>query len=126
MRDSELLKRFETFEVEAADFSHRDHVQVAFEMLKKYSFLEASAKYSNGINIIATNAGVPERFHVTITLAFLSLIAQRVDGSEQDEFEAFLSQNEDLLNKDVLSQWYSKEDLSSDFARTHFLLPRGA
>ena len=38
---SELLRQFEAFEINPAEFGHRQHVQVAYEMLQKYSFLQA-------------------------------------------------------------------------------------
>jgi hypothetical protein len=120
---SELLTQFEDLTVDPAEFGHRQHVQVAFEMLHKYEYVEACAKYANTINTIATNAGAPEKFNVTITFAFLSLIAERIYASNASSFEEFLAQNEDLLSKGVLEQWYSSQQLESDFARTHFLLP---
>lgn len=120
---TELLAQFEAFEVNPAAFGHREHVQVAYEMLHKYGFLDASAKYAEAINTIATKAGAPEKFNVTITLAFLSLIAERIHTTEQSSFEEFLAKNEDLLSKGILTRWYSTEQLNSDFARTHFLLP---
>lgn len=123
---SELLAQFEACAVDAASFGHREHIQVAFEMLQKYSYIEACARYSHAINALATNAGVPDKFNVTITFAFLSLIAERIYATSWSDFEAFLSQNEDLLSKDALSKWYSSDELQSEFARTHFLLPRKA
>ncbi len=124
---SELLTQFEAFEVDPSKFGHRQHVQVAYEMLHKYGYLEASAKYANAINTIATHAGAPEKFNVTITFAFLSLIAERIHVTASwSSFEEFLEQNEDLLSKSALSKWYSSDQLQSDFARTHFLLPNKA
>ena len=123
---SELLTQFEAFEVNPAEFGHQKHIQVAYEMLHKYGFLDASAKYANAINTIATNAGAPEKFNVTITFAFLSLIAERIHNTKQSTFEEFLAQNEGLLSKGALDKWYSNEQLESDFARTHFLLPNRA
>lgn len=123
---SALLTQFEALKVNAAEFGHRQHVQVAFEMLHKYSYIEACTKYSNAISTIATNAGASDKFNVTITFAFLSLIAERIHGTSWASFEDFLSRNEDLLSRDALGKWYSNEELQSDFARTHFLLPSTA
>ena len=123
---SELTRQFEAYEVDAGAFGHREHVLVAYEMLHRYSFLEASAKYARAINTIATNAGAPEKFNMTITLAFLSLIAERIHTTRHSNFEKFLAQNKDLLSRSVLSKWYPAEQLKSDLARTHFLLPRVA
>lgn len=123
---SELLARFEACEVGPGELGHRQHVQVAYEMLHKYSFLDACARYAKAINTIATNAGVPEKFNTTITLAFLSLIAERIHTTEKSGFEEFLAKNQDLMSKGVLGKWYSPEQLNSEFARTHFLLPSRA
>lgn len=121
---SELLAQFEAFEVNPAEFGHRQHVQVAYEMLNKYEYLQACGKYANAINTIVTKAGVPEKFNVTITFAFLSLMAERIHSrTNWSGFEEFLVQNEDLLSTTVLGKWYSSEELQSDFARKHFLLP---
>jgi len=121
---SDLLTQFEAFNVNVAEFGHRQHVQVAFEILHKYNYIDACAKYSNIISTIASNADAADKFNVTITFAFLSLIAQRINGTANwSDFEEFLKQNEDLLSKDALEKWYSSEELQSDFARTHFLLP---
>jgi hypothetical protein len=122
-QSSELLKQFEAHEIDPAAFGHKEHVVIAWEMLQKYSFLDASTRYATAINTIATRAGAPEKFHMTITLAFLSLIAERAHTSSQSNIDEFLAQNPDLLSSNVLSQWYSDEQLKSELARTHFVLP---
>ena len=122
-QNSELLAQFEACDVDPAQFGHRQHIQAAYEMLHRYSFLDASAKYAQAINTIATRAGAPEKFNVTITFAFLSLIAERIYVTGQSSFEQFLAENEDLLSRGALDKWYSSEQLQSEFARTHFLLP---
>jgi hypothetical protein len=120
---SELTRQFERHEVDASSFGHVEHVQVAYEMLQRHSFLDASTRYAEAINSIAIKAGAPEKFNVTITLAFMSLIAERLHQSKHANFEQFLELNEDLKSSRVLNRWYTKEQLKSDFARNHFLLP---
>jgi hypothetical protein len=123
---TDLLTQFENLEIDPGKFGHREHVQVAFEMLHKYSYIEACARYANAINTMAANAGAPDKFNVTITFAFLSLIAERIHGSYWSSFNEYLSQNEDLLARDALGKWYSRDELQSEYARTHFLLPNMA
>ncbi len=123
-KHSDLLVQFEAFKVNPAEFGHQQHIQVAFEMLNKYGYLKASSKYANAINTIASNAGATDKFNVTITFAFLSLIAERIHAEPQLDFNSFLTKNSDLLSKGVLDEWYTSEELRSDFARTNFLLPR--
>ena len=119
----QLLEQFEAREIDAATFRHEQHVEVAFEMLEKYSFLEASHQYSHGINTLATNAGAADKFNVTITFAFLSVIAERKAQMPDADLDTFLRENPDLLDRHLLNTWYSDERLSSVDARQRFLLP---
>ena len=121
--DSEMLGRFERLEIDAPGFRHADHVRVACEMLGKYEFFDACSRYAKTILAMATGVGVPEKFNATITFAFMSLIAERRASSDATDVDTFLAENPDLLDKDLLDRWYSKERLASPLARTQFLLP---
>lgn len=118
-----LIESFEACEIDASTFSHLDHVGVAYEMLDNYDFLMAAMKYSDCINTIATRAGAATKFNTTITLAFLSVIAERMASAQYEDFDAFIDANPDLLEGDLLARWYSQERLSSDLSRTTFLMP---
>lgn len=122
-KNSQLLEQFEAFEVDPHEFGHRQHVYVAFEMLDKYSYLDACAKYAHAINTIATKAGAADKFNVTITFAFMSLIAERKSQMEGADLNVFLAANPDLLDRAVLKGWYTDERLGSSDARRQFLLP---
>jgi hypothetical protein len=120
---SELTSSFETHDIDNTRFKHAEHVQVAFELLGKYDFIDAAATYAKGVRSIAAKAGAPQKFNLTITYAFMSLIAERKDGSSPSAFPEFAKQNPDLMSKDVLAKWYSSDRLRSDAARSIFLMP---
>ncbi|MCH9670017.1 MAG: hypothetical protein K0U93_01085 [Gammaproteobacteria bacterium] len=123
---STLLRQFEFLGIDPDRFGHREHLQAGYEMLRKYPFLEASSRYAVAINAMATRAGAPEKFHVTVTLAFLSLIAERLelsDSSGRADFDAFIAANQELLAPNLLERWYSPERLHSELARSQFVLP---
>lgn len=120
-----LTRAFEARELDNRQFGHRDHVAVAFDMLRTYDFIKAAARYSDSIKALAIQAGQPKKFNATITLAFLSLIAERMEAAGDLDYEDFIAGNPDLLSKDVLSRWYSPQRLRSDLARSVFLLPDG-
>ena len=86
---NDLLERFERREIEASSFAHYDHVHVAYEMLAKYEFMDACARYARTIKAMAESVGVPQKFNATITLAFLSLIAERRSQASQQDFDTF-------------------------------------
>lgn len=70
---------------------------------------------------MAARAGKPESYHETVTVAFLSLIAERLD--ETRDFEVFAALNPDLFDKGILCRWYRSDRLASDRARHTFVLP---
>ncbi|MEM7083234.1 MAG: hypothetical protein AAF465_10920 [Pseudomonadota bacterium] len=129
---SAMTQRFMNGELDPVTFDHRAHLRVAFDVVRTQSFIEALRCYLAGIDVLVNRAGVPEKRNVTITIAFLSLVAERVqrflclghsETSDECVFEAFLAANPDLEAGNALRTWYSQERLNSDFARTHFALP---
>lgn len=120
------LEHFVRGEIPAAAFPHREHVRMAFEMLKCHDFPETVLHYSRALRAMAAKAGKPQAFHQTVTIAFLSLIAERMQAARAADFAAFARENPDLMGKSVLARWYRPERLASEAARRTFLLPDGA
>jgi hypothetical protein len=117
------LARFARGDVDPADFPHREHVRMGFEMLRRHNFSESAHHYSLALRTMAARAGKPDAFHQTTTIAFLSLIAERMLCMDATDFIAFERANPDLMQKSVLSRWYRSERLAMDAARRTFLLP---
>ena len=120
---AELASAFEAQDLDPANFRHADHIGVAYELLRKYDFLQATARYGESLNAIATKAGAAEKFNTTITVAFMSLIAERMSLGTAENSDDFIAHNPDLLSRDVLKTRYSAERLKSDLARQVFLMP---
>jgi hypothetical protein len=122
MSDGETeLARFARGDCDARDFPHREHVRMGFEMLRRHSFPETAVHYSQALRRMTARIGKPQAYHETITIAFLALIAARMDDTQ--DFESFASGNPDLFDKRILARWYSPDQLASDRARRTFVLP---
>jgi hypothetical protein len=121
--DCPELARFMRGEIPAAGFPHREHVRMAFEMLRRHDFAETVLHYSRALRAMTAGAGRPEAFHQTVTIAFLSLIAERMESGTPADFAAFARDNPDLIDKAVLTRWYRPQRLASPAARRTFLLP---
>jgi hypothetical protein len=117
------LARFLRGEIVAADFPHREHVRMGYEMLRRHGFAETALHYSNALRLIAHQAGRPEAFNLTVTNAFLALIGQRLGDAPCGDFAAFAAANPQLMDKGLLTRWYRPEQLASALARRTFLLP---
>src|SRR6516164_3480982 len=121
--DCPELARFVRGEIAPAAFPHREHVRMAFEMLRRHDFVETTLHFSRALRSMAQQAGKPHAFHQTVTIAFLSLIAERMESRPAADFAAFAQRNPDLLDKGALTRWYRPERLASESARRTFLLP---
>ena len=117
------LRAFDEGQIQPADFPHREHVRFAFLMLGACSFAEAATRFARGLSHIAAKAGKPQLYHETITLAFLAVIAERRAKVPASNWSEFIAANRDLLDKNLLLRWYSKEQLDSELARRTFCLP---
>ena len=117
------LLALETGKLDPAMFPHREHVRLGYEMLGRYPFSEAVARFSGGLRLMVAKGGRPEAYHETITVAFLAVIGERRARGGQDCWDDFRDNNGDLLHKGCLERWYDSEDLRSDVARKTFCLP---
>ncbi|MDQ6624290.1 MAG: hypothetical protein M3Y86_12515 [Verrucomicrobiota bacterium] len=124
MSVEEELRAFDEGRIEPAAFPHREHVRFAFEILGRASFGEAAMRFRLGLAHIARKAGKPQLYHETITIAFLAVIAERRATTATTDWAEFIERNAELLDKNLLLRWYSKEQLESELARQTFCLPR--
>ncbi len=123
MAENAFLDRFESGEIKPGAFDHKAHIRAAYGMLCRYEFIDACAKYASTIRGLAERAGAYDKYNTTITLAFMSLIAERIANSDAGDWNAFIEANPDLLERDALSSWYSDDRLHSPLARKQFVLP---
>src|SRR5205807_1066431 len=84
------LERFQRGESDAGNFPHREHVRMAFEMLRRHDFAETAWLYSRALRLMTARVGKPEAFNQTTTIAFLSLIAERMERGGTPDFAAFV------------------------------------
>ncbi len=123
--DRALLAAFEAGTLSLGAFSHREHVRVAWLLLTSGApFEEAAPRFCRALRRHVTQLGQAERYHETITWAFLALVNERRHVRRAGDFERFVADNPDLLSPDVLLQVYDPETLGSERARRAFVLPR--
>jgi hypothetical protein len=126
MTGDELIRQFEDGTTAADTFHHADHVRLAFEYLCHYSVLEALQRFSDALKRFAAAQGKAQRYHETITWAYLFLIRERIARSGcAQTWKEFAERNADLLiwQGGVLAMLYRQETLDSDLARHTFILP---
>ncbi|MBI1493734.1 hypothetical protein [Halocynthiibacter styelae] len=110
--------------LDPAGFTHRDHVICAAFALRGYDFFEAAFLYANGLKALVKKAGVPEKFNATVTFAFLSIIAQKLAESPGVSADDLPEHCPELMQKTLLSPWYTGAVLASDQARQFPVMPQ--
>jgi hypothetical protein len=125
--DNPLIESFETGTVDPRTFGHREHLYVAWCYLKNMPLEDALPKYVHHLRSLARTLGVPEKFHATITWAYLVLLHGAMQDPELESapFEA-LGKYPSLLDhkQGMLLDYYDRAEIDSETARRRFVLPR--
>lgn len=127
MDDAALVDAFEACSLKEAEFSHRAHLRVAWLYLTSGArFEEAALRFCRGLRRYAASLGKADRYHETITWAFLALVSERQRACGASSFDRFADQHPDLFAPRLtpLLRYYDAETLHSELARSTFVLPR--
>ena len=125
MSDDEFLAALESCTLSERDFGHGAHVRAAYLYLRANDFGAALGRLKLAIRNYSASLGKPDRYHETITVAYLTLIRQRLhERGDGGGWEEFCRESPELLDRGLLLQYYPRAQLESDLARRVFLLPR--
>lgn len=124
MGNIHLIRQFEA-DTLPREFHHADHVRLAFAYLAEYPVLEALERFCRALKGYAAARGKPGRYHETVTYSLFFLIRERMARGGCPGWDEFAEKNPDLFcwKDGVLSRYYQRSTLESDFARSVFVLP---
>ncbi len=108
----------------AGRFGHREHVHLTWLAVRRLGVPAAIGLVSDGIRRTARYAGAPQKYHATVSRAWVEIIGYHVaadDGAA--DFAAFIAGNPALLSKRLLSRHYSSAMLASPRARAGWAEP---
>ncbi len=125
MHDEQLLSAFFSQTLKPQAFNHHNHTRVAWLLLRQFPPVEAERRFCDGLRLLAASLGAAEKYHHTLTIAFVRLIAARLAVMPEAEWAAFRAGNSDLLEqgKALIGRYYSAEWLAQPAARTTFVPP---
>ena len=122
LSDGEFVRAFESCELPPECFHHRDHIRLAWIYFHQYGEAEATRRIEESIRRYAAHLGISEKYHQTITVAWMRLVAAAARLNDGD-FEDFARCNPELFDKSALSAFYSSAVLGSQVARERFVEP---
>ena len=124
MTDVELARAIERGEIANENFHHTSHLHVAWVYLTESSSVEeAAAKMRDTLRRFASSEGQSEKYHETITLFWVQLLASAHVANSDKSFEEIVDANPCLLEKNLPVAYYSEERLFSNSARTSWMQP---
>lgn len=118
-----MLQTLEDGSFAPARFNHRDHIGLGYQAIATHGPTKGAQIFAQGLEAAAERLGLVDKYHATITMAFLSLIAERVAAGPSENAERFIKENPDLLEAGILGRFYSPARLSSALAKRVFLMP---
>jgi hypothetical protein len=123
MTDDELIEAFESCELPGAAFRHREHLRLAWVYLRRMSPELAAEAMERGVRRFATHHGAAQKYHHTITLVWMKLVAAAMAAHPSEDFDGLLRVHPALLDKLTPGRYYSSERLQSAAARANWLEP---
>jgi hypothetical protein len=124
LTDAEFIRAFEACELSNESFHHRDHIRLAWIYLQRYTELEAREHMAGAIRKFATHHGKSDKYHDTVTVAWLQLVANGIARMPPgSSFEQLTTAAPELLDKRTLEKFYSPGALASQPARDLWVEP---
>ena len=124
MDDERFRACFEAGLIEPASFRHADHIRLAWVYLRAFGYEEAEGRMREAIRGLAARAGVPGKYHETLTIAWMRLVAAAIALSPRaSTFDAFSRAHGWLLDKGAIGDYYGAQRLASAQARAGWVDP---
>ncbi len=107
----------------AANFGHREHLELAWTYLGRHDFARASAAMGAAIRHIAELHGAGAKYHETLTAAWFQLVAVHRARSHAATFEEFIGESPELMDRQLLERHYSQQLIAGERARSEPVAP---
>lgn len=106
-------------------FGHAQHVELTWLAVRAHGTASAIDLVSDGIQATARYAGAPQKYHATMSRAWVELVGHHVAEATEpaDTFDGFSEQHPALLDKRLLQRFYRSATLAAPAARTGWVEP---
>lgn len=128
MNDDEFLAAFEDCSLPFEQWTHRAHVRVAYLYSSRHDLESAIDRMRAGIKAYNKATDTPEAidrgYHETITQAFMRLVfTANLQSGPHESSDAFCEAHPELLAKQALLTFYSRDRIMSWEAKQAFMEP---
>ncbi len=124
MTDDEFVTAFLSGSLPPTQFHHRDHLRLAWVLVRLTGVEAAMKRITSGIRYFATQHGHAEKYHETMTRFWVLLVGHMVAAHPDImTFDEFLAAFPMLLDKDLPYRHWRRETMFSPDARAHWVEP---
>lgn len=125
---TEIVRKFEDASIARNDWGHVEHLVVALHYVDTDDLETATAKMRDGIfNLLRNGFNVDLEnempYHETLTVFWMQTVAEFVSNRSSLSLLDRANELADLYDKDFPLNFYTREILFSDEARTKFIEP---
>ncbi|MER7462137.1 hypothetical protein [Streptomyces sp. NPDC097981] len=110
----------------AERFGHREHVHLTWLAVRRCGVPAAVGLVSDGIQRTARYAGAPQKYHATVSRAWVELVGHHVAEAGEaggSDFAAFAGHHPALLDKRLLTRFYRPATLAGAEAKNGWVEP---
>jgi hypothetical protein len=108
-------------------FGHLEHIHLTWLAVRRYGLPAAIGLVSDGIQRTAGYAGAPQKYHSTVSRAWVELVGHHAtecgEGDGERDFTAFADRHPALLDKRLLTRFYRSVTLASPRAKNGWVEP---
>lgn len=121
--DDDFIAAFEAATLPGDQFTHAAHVRAGWWYLRHHPIGEAIDRFSRSLRVFAAAQGADRKYHETMTVGWMLLIAERLARTPDLGWTDFAARHPDLFATSLLGRYYSEAALKSDAARLGFVMP---
>jgi hypothetical protein len=122
--DRDFRAAFESCTVAPAEFNHEAHLRLAYVYLVENDLASAQRKMRGALlSFLAAHGIPPEKFHETLTRAWVLAVRHFMSRSPSLCFSDFAAKSQPLLDSKVMLTHYSASVLFSPSARATYIEP---
>jgi hypothetical protein len=128
--DSTLRAELENATLSPSHFTHREHLRLAWGYLaEEADFAVAAIRFRSTLRGYTRAVGAADKYHETITWAYLALVREAMEGRVDRDSSALLAAHPELLDhrRGALARVFDVPALMANpLARRILVLPRTA
>lgn len=103
LSDQAFVEAIEACTLPGAEFTHRNHVRLAWLYLQDGDAETAGRRIGDTILRYATSLGAAKKFDADLTLRWMQVVERAVQLTPATDFDTFIDAHPELLRRDLLS-----------------------